>query len=142
MSSNSKGIIIVIIIVLVVIGGWLGVKSFLAVENPFYVVSSESMVPNLERGDGVIIRNGDRYSFNDVIVGDIIVFSSMEDRTIIHRIVEVYYSEDNNQRILKTKGDANPQSYEGLDYPITEEDYYGKVVSVIPKIGAFRYLGT
>ena len=61
-------------------------------------------------------------------------------RTIIHRVVEIYSEED--QIILKTKGDANPQSYEGMDYPISEEDYYGKVISVIPKIGAFRYLGS
>jgi len=102
--SNSKIIIFGIIIVIVLVGGWFAVKSFLAVESPFYVVSSESMVPNLQRGDGVIIRNGDGYSFNAVIIGDIIVFHSDDagGRVIIHRVVEIY-SED-NQRILKTKG--------------------------------------
>ena len=145
--NRNKATILVIGIILILVGGWLGLRIFLEVDSPFYVVSSGSMVPNLERGDGVIIRNGEGFSFSDVVIGDIIVFSVDDggiDRTIIHRVVEIYFSEEEeeDQRILKTKGDANPQSYEGLDYPITEEDYYGKVISVIPKIGAFRYLGS
>ena len=47
-----------VIIAIILVGGWFTVKSYLQVESPFYVVSSESMVPNLQRGDGVIIRNG------------------------------------------------------------------------------------
>jgi len=39
------------------------------------------------------------------------------------------------QRQLKTKGDANPSSIPGTDYPITEEEYIGKVAYVIPQIG-------
>jgi len=140
--SNSKIIIFGIIIVLVLVGGWFAVKSFLAVDNPFYVVSSGSMLPSLERGDGVIIRNGQGFSFNDVVIGDIVVFHSDDDggRVIIHRVVEIY--SDDGQRVLKTKGDANDSSYEVLDYPISEDDYYGKVIFSIPKIAAFRFAGS
>jgi hypothetical protein len=65
----------------------------------------------------------------------------------VHRIVEIYQDDNNNnnnnnrvteereERLIKTKGDNNPVSYEVLDYPIREADYYGKVVSVIPKVG-------
>ena len=39
------------------------------------------------------------------------------------------------ERIIRTKGDANPYSIRYLDYPIREENYIGKVVYVIPKVG-------
>ena len=147
--NRNKGIILVIGIALLLLGGWLGLRTFLEVDNPFYIVSSGSMVPNLMVGDGVIIQKSYGHSFGDVAIGDIIVFRAIDDKgmdhTIIHRIVEIYFSdeeEENVDRILKTKGDANPQSYEGMDYPIFEEDYYGKVILAIPKIGALRYLGS
>ncbi len=38
-------------------------------------------------------------------------------------------------KIIRTKGDGNTQSYDGLDYPIKKENYKGKVFFVIPKIG-------
>jgi len=100
------------------------------------------MVPNLELGDMVLIRNGQGFYFDDLEIGDIIVFHSDDagGRTIIHRVVEMYSSED-NQRILKTKGDANTESFEGLDYPIYEEDYHGKIISIIPKIGLIKFAG-
>ena len=86
-------------------------------------------------------------------VGDIIDFHTKDagGRTIVHRIVEIYHAdnatnnsssnrstgveEEGEERLVKTKGDANPVSYEILDYPIREADYYGKVISIIPKIG-------
>jgi signal peptidase len=37
--------------------------------------------------------------------------------------------------IIRTKGDNNPGSIPGTDFPITKEDYIGKVVYVIPQIG-------
>jgi signal peptidase I len=121
---------------------WFGIKAILQVNNPFYVVSSESMVPSLMIGDLVVLRNGidgSGFSFYDLQVGDIIVFHSEDEggRTIVHRVVEIYREDDAEaqDRLVKTKGDNNPVSYEVLDYPIREADYYGKVVSNIPKVG-------
>jgi signal peptidase I len=130
---------------------WFGLTIVLQVNNPFYVVSSESMVPTLMVGDLVVLRNGadgGGFSFSDLQVGDIIVFHTEDGggRTIVHRIVEIYQAENNNNvdsdrgtkegdRLVKTKGDNNPVSYEVLDYPISEADYYGKVISIIPKVG-------
>ena len=115
---------------------WLAMRTALNVENPLYAVYSESMVPALEVGDVSIIRNGPGYSFHDLKTGDIIIFHTDDagGRVIIHRIVEIYSDTQTGERLVKTKGDNNPQSYEGLDYPIREKDYYGKVVGVIPKI--------
>ena len=36
---------------------------------------------------------------------------------------------------MRTKGDANPDSIPGVDYPIFQPFYIGKVVYVIPQLG-------
>ena len=57
--------------------------------NPFYIVSSGSMVPVLNVNDILIV--GDGNSFNNLKVGDIIVFHrpAGEDRVIVHRVAEI-----------------------------------------------------
>jgi len=37
--------------------------------------------------------------------------------------------------LVKTKVDNNRQSYENFDYPISHQDYYGKVIFIVPKVG-------
>ena len=72
--------------------------------------------------------------FEDVKIGDIIVFDRPKDhdRVIVHRVVAVV---DDDPKTLRTKGDNNQRSIVGTDYPITEEEYIGKVVHVIPQVG-------
>jgi signal peptidase len=60
----------------------------------------------------------------------------------VHRVVEIIQTDDksndnksSSNRIIRTKGDANPSSIPGIDYPIREQDYIGKVVYVIPGVG-------
>ena len=57
----------------------------------------------------------------------------------MHRVAEIIQTDDksnnNSSRIIRTKGDANPSSIPGIDYPIREQDYIGKVVYVIPSVG-------
>ncbi len=124
-----KDIIIIIIGVAVV---WLGLRVAFATENPFYVVSSESMVPTLNVYDVIIVRDGS--TFDDLKVGDIIVFRSPSDydRVIVHRVVKI---QGGSEKIITTKGDNNPASIPGIDYPISKREYIGKVVFVIPKLG-------
>ncbi len=124
-----KDIIIIIIGVAVV---WLGLRVAFATENPFYVVSSESMVPTLNVYDVIIVRDGS--TFDDLKVGDIIVFHSPSDydRVIVHRVVKI---QGGSEKIITTKGDNNPASIPGIDYPISKREYIGKVVFVIPKLG-------
>lgn len=140
--SLKKPLVYAAISIVGILVFWLGARAVLAVDNPFYIVPSESMVPTLNIGDVVVIRNGaEGYTFDDVQLGDIIVFHTDDGggRTIVHRVVEIYADVQSGERLLKTKGDNNPESYDGLDYPISREDYYGKVISVFPKIGS---LGT
>ena len=156
-------IVIVIVAAVVVIGVaifWFGFQfpSF-KVNNQFYVVSSDSMIPSLNIDDLLVIRDGDNsndddnvyssHSFYNLKIGDIIVFKAPEEEdqdngrttTIVHRvaeIIQIYDTSNNNKsssRIIRTKGDANPSSIPGIDYPIREQDYIGKVVYVIPSVG-------
>jgi signal peptidase I len=109
----------------------------------FYVVVSESMIPTLRTGDAILISSDDATcsSFNCLKVGDIIVFEpnsrpkdSQPGEIIVHRVQAIGLDAD-NQRVLRTKGDANPNSIETVDYPITENQYVGKVIHIIPYVG-------
>ena len=133
----SRETIIIIFVGAVLVFGGFAIRSFLQVSNPVYVVPSVSMVPTLNVGDLIVIRNGQGFSFSDLKVGDIIVFHTNDGggRTIVHRIVEIYADSTTGERLVKTKGDNNPQSYQNFDYPIRQQDYYGKVIYIIPKVG-------
>ena len=138
MASNStknlvKDVIIVIVAIAVI---WIGLQVIFGTANPFYVVSSGSMIPTLEVYDVIVVEGNT--SFEDVKKGDIIVFFSPakydlgEERVIVHR-VESIISED--PKTIQTKGDANPRAMKNVDYPITEKIYLGKVEYIIPQVG-------
>ena len=131
--SISKGVIkdiaIVGIGVLVI---WIGLQVAFGTTNPFYVVASGSMIPVLEVYDVLIVQGHE--PFEDIEVGDIIVFNrpSDHDRVIVHRVASIL---DENPKTVRTKGDANPASIPGTDFPITEEEYIGKVAYTLPQVG-------
>ena len=131
--SISKGVIkdiaIVGIGVLVI---WIGLQIAFGTTNPFYVVASGSMIPVLEVYDVLIVQGHE--PFEDIDVGDIIVFNrpSDHDRVIVHRVASIL---DDNPKTIRTKGDANPASIPGTDFPITEEEYIGKVAYILPQVG-------
>jgi len=122
-----KDIIIVVIGVLII---WMGLRVVFGTENPFYVVSSGSMEPELQVFDVLVVQGND--PFESVKVGDVIVFDrpSGQDRVIVHRVAAIV---EEDPLTIRTKGDANPTSIPGTDFPITEEEYIGKVAYVIPK---------
>ncbi len=131
--SISKGVIKDIIIVGVgVLVIWIGLQAAFGTQNPFYVVASGSMIPELEIYDVLIVQGHE--PFEDIETGDVIVFNrpSDHDRVIVHRVVSVI---DDEPKTLRTKGDANPASIPGTDFPITEEEYIGKVVYTLPQVG-------
>jgi signal peptidase len=131
--SIPKGVIKDIIIVGVgVLVIWIGLQAAFGTQNPFYVVASGSMIPVLEVYDVLIVQGHE--PFEDIEKGDVIVFNrpSDHDRVIVHRVVSVI---DDDPKTLRTKGDANPASIPGTDFPITEEEYIGKVVYTLPQVG-------
>lgn len=123
---------------------------------PIVTVSSESMVPNLNVGDIVIIRGEKTYE-----LGDIIVFEGWETEPIIHRIVaktdgelvdklegwneltDEYIIEMSQGRgkIYITKGDNNPRCDQcAKRLPVKESNVYGKAVARIPYLGWVKIL--
>ncbi len=137
-----KDIIIVVVGVLII---WMGLRVVFGTENPFYVVSSGSMVPQLQVFDVLVVQGTDPMfcalfdscegtNFENVQVGDVIVFDRPKDhdRVIVHRVAAII---DEDPFTIRTKGDANPTSIPGTDFPITEEEYIGKVAHVIPQVG-------
>ena len=129
MKGIVKDIIIVAVCVAVL---WIGLTAYFGAQNPFYVVSSGSMYPELAMYDIIVISG--HTLFEDVKIGDIIVFDRPKDhdRVIVHRVVAVV---DDDPKTLRTKGDNNQRSMVGTDYPITAEEYIGIVVHVIPQVG-------
>ena len=111
---------------------WIGLQAYFGAVNPFYVVSSGSMYPQLAMYDIIVITGHE--PFEDVKVGDIIVFDRPKDhdKVIVHRVVAVI---DDDPKTLRTKGDNNQASIPGTDFPITEQEYVGTVVHVIPQVG-------
>ena len=128
-SGFVKDIIIVVVGIAII---WIGLRVAFGTENPFYVVSSGSMIPNLEIFDVIVVQG--HVNFDQLKVGDIIVFNRPDghDKVIVHRVAEIL---NKDPLVIRTKGDANPGSIPGTDFPITKADYIGKVVYVIPQIG-------
>jgi len=129
MKGIVKDIVIVAVCVAII---WIGLTAYFGAQNPFYVVSSGSMYPELAMYDIIVISG--HTLFEDVKIGDIIVFDRPKDhdKVIVHRVVAVV---DDDPKTLRTKGDNNQRSIVGTDYPITKEEYIGTVVHVIPQVG-------
>jgi signal peptidase len=94
------------------------------------------MIPELLVYDVIVVKGN--IEFEEIEKGDIIVFYAPAkydrgiERVIVHRVNTIL---DEDPRIIQTKGDANPRSIAGTDYPITEKEYLGKVEYVVPQIG-------
>ncbi len=136
--SISKGVIKDIIIVAVgVLVIWIGLQVAFGTQNPFYVVASGSMIPELKVYDVLIVQGHE--PFEDIEIGDVIVFNRPSDhnRVIVHRVVSII---DESPKTIRTQGDANPASIPGTDFPITAEEYIGKVVYTLPQVGYITQL--
>ncbi|QMU54275.1 MAG: signal peptidase I [Nitrosopumilus sp.] len=129
-----KDIVIVGVGVLVI---WLGLQAAFGTQNPFYVVASGSMIPVLEVYDVLVVQGHE--PFEDIEIGDIIVFNRPSDhnRVIVHRVVSII---EDSPKTIRTQGDANPGSIPGTDFPITEEEYIGKVAHILPQVGYITQL--
>ena len=139
----------ILISVIIIIAFFISIRLTLGEFNPVYVVVSGSMIPTLLVGDVVVTQNDGhgiggsaQSAFDKLKTGDITVFKAPEDfdeqgnpRTIVHRVIFVGLDSRSKQQVVVTKGDNNPESYVGLDFPILKSNYIGKVIIVIPKLG-------
>ncbi len=103
-------------------------KSFFGQKNPTVfgfstaVILTGSMSGTIESNDLIVTLRQDEYA-----VGDIIMFDT-DTSSVTHRIIA------EEEEGYRTKGDANNTQDES---PVKKESVVGKVVLVIPKIGAF-----
>ena len=128
-----KNVTVFVLGVLIIIALYHYIEIYLDNPLPFFVIYSNTMLPTLKINDLIII--GDGRMFNSTNVGDIIVFKKPagEDRIIVHRITEI--TDENGKRIVITKGDSSPASIPGIDFPISNKNFIGRVKLVIPEIG-------
>jgi signal peptidase I len=118
------------------------------------VVTSDGMAPSIRTND--LIEVDDNSAFNGLNIGDIIVFTAPnpteENKTIVSRITAIVEKGNNltgnvilcapiaineviQEKTMLTKGDGNECSIPGIDFPITEDYYIGKVEQVSNSIG-------
>lgn len=111
----------------------------------FQTVVGRSMLPTFQLGDMIVIRNDSGFSFDDVKIGDVIVFRTRDpefqyNNISTHRVVSMYTDRLLGEKVLVTKGDNNKMPEPLLDYPILSEQYIGKVAYHLPQMGWLRIL--
>ena len=130
--QKAKRALVIGIIFSIPLFAWMSLQVTFGTERPLYVIASKGMSPALELFDVIVVQG--HAPFGDIDIGDIIVFNrpSDHDRVIVARVVSII---DDDPKTLRTQGDKNPASIPGTDFPITEEEYIGKVAYVIPQLG-------
>ncbi len=102
--------------------------------QPFYVVTDNpsSMSPTINYGDLAVIY---RVSFSSVGPGSIIAFHDPRGNpgTIVHGVVAIIDCGGN--KCLVTKGDNNATNPTTDPWNVTQGDYIGEVVLVVPYLG-------
>jgi len=93
----------------------------------YLYVTSSDMRPAMSVYDVLLI---DETPFEEIQVGDIIAFDRPvgHNRMVVSRVAEIT---DENPLTIRTKADNNPTSIPNTDFPITDKDYFGKVVEVL-----------
>lgn len=100
----------------------------LGTNRPVIDVVSESMSPNINRGDLVIVKHARP---EDIKTGDVIVFDTLsEPLPVIHRVYKI-----NDDGTFQTLGDNNRGIQHDWEKQIERKDIVGKAVLVIPYIG-------
>ena len=96
----------------------------IVVTDGLEIMQTDSMSPEIVPYDVVIINTFEPY--DSIMVGDIISYKkSSMPAPILHRVIE-------RGNTLTTKGDANQEPIEPLDYDITDQEYIGKLAYVLP----------
>jgi len=141
-SKTVKEVVEIVVIILILIGGVYGInitlKYTLHTSKPVVVVEGVSMEPTLHEGDILIVKG---VKSGEVEIGDIIVFESSEstphilpNRTVVHRVIDIKYDEEQGQYFYLTKGDNN-KTNPIPDGWVPQKDVYGVVIFIIPKVG-------
>ena len=101
--------------------------------TPMVVVVSESMEPNINKGDILFVQGKDP---EDIKGGDVIVYDAYglwygaPEDPIVHRVIDIY--KEDGKFYFVTKGDANDLKDEE---PVPQGRVLGVVVGRIPYVG-------
>lgn len=123
------GIIFVVIIyniILIGISMVEGIENFSIFGYKAYIITSDSMKPEINNGDVVIVREIEQEEIKE---NDVIVFSE-NIKSITHRVIEVIDVGGNKE--YKTKGDNNQVEDSQL---VLFENIKGRVMFKIPFLG-------
>lgn len=90
------------------------------------VIVSNSMLPQIKRGDMVIIK---RKEYDKIQINDIIEYK-LDNVYVVHRIIKIKNTKDGISYITKGDNNRSPDAK-----PVKEEQITGKVVLNIPSIG-------
>ncbi|MGC1425825.1 MAG: hypothetical protein WA833_03885 [Nitrosotalea sp.] len=104
-----------------------------------YMVKKSANDQNIGIYDVEIIDSN--IPIENIKVGDVIIFynPSTHQDILIHRVVQIL---SKDPVTIKTRGDKSSESIEGLDYPITKQEYIGKLAYIIPQVGYITKLIT
>lgn len=139
LKNKRRKLLIDILIIIIVVAAfslaYIGIRLFLATDNPFIVIVSGSMSPALEVGDVIVVQGVQPTSIQ---IGDVIVFDSPEKIQTIHRVTQIQPQSDGSI-LFKTKGDANPTEDA---YWTPEQNVHGRVLYRIPWLGWLALIPT
>lgn len=109
----------------------LFVVIFQAIFSPFHIVVSNSMYPQIQKGDAIIMKDVDP---NKIKVGDVVIFLDPQEKEqlIVHRVIDI--EEGGSVRYFTTKGDNNPQAD---SQRIPSGGIAGGIALRIPNFGKF-----
>lgn len=108
--------------------------------TPMVVVVSDSMAPNINKGDLLFLQGVDP---EDIEVGDVIVYDAhglwvgAPEDPIVHRVIDII--EEDDKLYFITKGDANDNKDKE---PVPGNRVLGKVVGRIPYVGWVKIILT
>ena len=102
--------------------------------SPFKTVLSDSMAPQYETGDAVVLKEIDK---SGIDVGDVIVFRDPEEKSqlVIHRVIAIDSS--GPTPMYATKGDCNPVAD---NWMVSTGEVVGGVMVNLPSFGEFLNL--
>ncbi len=133
MRNTALAILAAAGIVAIAVAASLALRAALDATTPIVVVEPNSMLPTLYSGDLVIVHKPPP---QDIHIGDIIVYHSLEGRLVIHRVVKIDKTVVNGRVVYRyiTKGDNNAVNdvVQGLEPPggISYDEVLGVVYSI------------
>jgi len=143
----AKTILMILIVFGALYGGFYLFKLYMKTEYPIVVVTSNSMTPNINKGDLLFVKyippEDIKSGTHEDLKGDVIVYETKGiwpnpiDAPVVHRVINKF--QENGTWYFNAQGDANPYpdppNSPTLTVDIPADKIYGVVVGRIPAIG-------